>query len=764
MTFQGNVEAVPFGVAAAIAIVLALLTWERRVIPRARAFAVMMFGEAIWALSEALELLTVELPFKIIWFEVRAFGAMVTIVSLLAFVLVFTGRERWLLPRRFLCVVVPAIVLTLIAWTNSWHHTFWAQIWNERIGEHWIAMPSYGPFFWIAFVYSYSLVAVSAFLLAEAVWRSTGIFREQAAIMLFGVLLPWLVNFVDMAQIFGFIHVDTVAIAFAVTGLIFFPGVFRYRLLDLAPVAWAAVVDGMDDPVVVIDPWGRICDLNPAAQKLAHGSRIDLLGIQVDRALGHWPALAKRLLAISTECEASFEIEGPDPADATWFDARISRLARGSRECGWVLVLRDITPHKRAALERSNAMREHTARTEAEASNQSKDQFLAKVSHELRTPLNPVLATVTALLEDPVMSPSLRSALEMIQRNVILESRLIDDLLDFARIGRGKLTLHPELVDAHELINQVVRICQDEIRTANLQLDVYLSARRHHLDADPVRIQQVLWNLIKNAIKFTPAGGSITVRSSNNEGRDNGTGQAVRGNRLVIEVSDTGIGVAPEDVARIFEVFEQGDAPRAPSNGGLGLGLSISRSIVEQHGGKLTASSAGPGHGASFSVDVPAVATHVPLQATESASATPHAYPGSEQQPLRILLVDDNQDTLNYLSRLLSLRGYRVLTASSRANALQLAAEKSFDLLISDIDLADGSGLELIWNLRSQREVPAIALSGFGSSDDIEMSRSAGFALHLTKPVDFRLLVEAIQQLVEGSPSTSSFTSITNPG
>jgi PAS domain S-box-containing protein len=617
-------------------------------------------------------------------------------------------------------------------------------------------MPQYGPFFWIAFGYYYALVAISAALLLQAVIQSVGIFRWQAAIMLFGVLLPWVVNIVDMGRVFGFIHVDTVAISFAVTGLAFLPGVFRYRMLDLTPVAWAAVVEGMDDPVLVIDSQGRICDMNAAAEKLSRRPRADILGLKAKLALGHWPSLAERLGQIAQEAEARFEIKGPNPAADIWYDGRISPLGYGDRKRGWILVLRDITPHKSAAVDRLKAMREKAARAEAEASNQSKDQFLATVSHELRTPLNPVLATVTALLEDPMMSPSLRSALEMIQRNVLLESRLIDDLLDFARIGRGKLTLHPELVDAHELINHVARICQDDLRSANLQLDVYLAARRHHLDADPVRIQQVLWNLVKNAIKFTPAGGSITVRSSNNESHGNGSG-SVRASRLIIEVSDTGIGIAPDYLGRIFDVFEQGDAPRAAVSGGLGLGLSISRSIVQQHGGKLIAASRGPGLGATFTVDLPAVATAAPLQATGPSSATPHAYPGPPQEPVRILLVDDNADTLNYLSRLLSLRGYRVLTASSRASALQLASEQSFDLLISDIDLADGSGLELIWNLKSQREVPAIALSGFGSSDDIEMSRSAGFALHLTKPVDFRLLTESIQQLVEASTPTGSF-------
>src|SRR5262249_41369846 len=150
------------------------------------------------------------------------------------------------------------------AWTNEWHHLFWAEITNDQLGSFWIAMPRYGAGFWILFAYCYALVAVTTLLLAQAVFRLRGIFRAQAAILLFGVFVPWVVNIIDRSQVLGFIHLDTAAMAFAVTGLAFLPGLFRFRLLDLTPVAWAAIVERINDPVVVIDPWGRIVDLNPA--------------------------------------------------------------------------------------------------------------------------------------------------------------------------------------------------------------------------------------------------------------------------------------------------------------------------------------------------------------------------------------------------------------------------------------------------------------------------------------------------------------------
>src|SRR5262245_21407816 len=214
ITLQANPEAIPFGIAVAISGVLAVFAWRRRATPAAPAFAVMVAGEAAWALFEAMELVIVDLPVKRLCFALRVAGAVTTILSLLALVLRYTGRSQWLTPRRFGAICAPAVALTVLAWTNAWHHRYWAAIVNEQLGAFWIAMPRYGPGFWAHFAYCYALVAVSTVLLAQAVFRLTGVFRAQASVMLFGVLLPWVVNIIDMGQVFGFIHIDTVAIAF----------------------------------------------------------------------------------------------------------------------------------------------------------------------------------------------------------------------------------------------------------------------------------------------------------------------------------------------------------------------------------------------------------------------------------------------------------------------------------------------------------------------------------------------------------------------
>jgi signal transduction histidine kinase/ActR/RegA family two-component response regulator len=374
------------------------------------------------------------------------------------------------------------------------------------------------------------------------------------------------------------------------------------------------------------------------------------------------------------------------------------------------------------------------ARQEAEAADRAKGRFLAVLSHELRTPLSPILMAVSELL-DGDHRLDVRPTLEMIRRNVELEARLIDDLLDITRIGRGTLQLDPRTVDAHDAVRHAVQICLGEIEQGRIALGSNLAAAEHYVEADPARLQQIIWNLIKNATKFTPPGGSIAIRSRNQ--LPPGPGGRLR---LMIEVSDEGTGIDADALTRIFEPFEQGE-DSARHRSGLGLGLAISRSLAEAHGGRLTAASPGRGQGSTFLLELPTT-TRPAVMKPPSGSATP-SLPRS--RGLRILLVEDNRDTLKYIASVLSARGHEVTVAERLSDALLVAANQPLDLLISDIELPDGTGLELMRQLRG-RGLPAIAMSGYGSEEDVSASLDAGFAEHLTKPVDLARLIAAVHR------------------
>ncbi len=398
---------------------------------------------------------------------------------------------------------------------------------------------------------------------------------------------------------------------------------------------------------------------------------------------------------------------------------------------GVVLVFRDFS-HRR---ETERTLKK--AKEEAEAANTAKDNFLATLSHELRTPLTPVLATLTAWEDDRALNAEMLSSVQTLRRNVELEARLIDDLLDLTRIVRGKLPLNLEVADVHQLIEQVAKIYQSDILAKRLAMTMECRAGEHFVNADSARLQQVFWNIIKNAIKFTPAGGRITVRTGND-----GPG------RVRIAIDDTGVGMSPETLGRVFRPFDQGDREAVKRSGslGLGLGLAISKALVEAQSGRITASSDGVGKGSSFVVTLPAVAS--PARRTEVPQLTA-ATDSDRRRRLNILLVEDHADTARVMSRLLQNRGHQVAVAESVAAALETALAENFDVLLSDIGLSDGTGIDLMNQLRQKRgtTMPAIALTGFGMEEDIARCHEAGFTEHLTKPINFQKLEAAINRV-----------------
>jgi HAMP domain-containing protein/signal transduction histidine kinase/ActR/RegA family two-component response regulator len=364
-------------------------------------------------------------------------------------------------------------------------------------------------------------------------------------------------------------------------------------------------------------------------------------------------------------------------------------------------------------------------------SNLAKDQFLAMLSHELRTPLTPVLASALSLESEKASPENMRESVQIIRRNVELEARLIDDLLDLTRISKGKVQLNFEVVDAHTLLRNAVEICHADIEEKHLALHLDLAAQRVHLRADPARVQQIFWNLIKNSVKFTPKNGQISISTTND----------IDG-QLVVEVADTGAGIEASALPKIFDAFEQGGRTRL---GGLGLGLAISKTLVEAHRGTITAESGGRDQGAKFTVTFPTSA------AVSEQAAPPILTTAPQRQSKRILLVEDHEDTNRSLTNLLRLRGYHVQSANNVQSALKLSNTIEFDVLISDLGLPDGTGIDIIERLRSERPVFGIALTGFGMEDDVRKSQDAGFKHHLVKPIDLNKLDLLIQESANSS-------------
>lgn len=427
-----------------------------------------------------------------------------------------------------------------------------------------------------------------------------------------------------------------------------------------------------------------------------------------------------------------------------WFDIRIvaMRDPRGGVN-KWFGSCTDIHAQRESNEERELLLAsEQAARQAAEEANRAKDRFLAMLSHELRTPLTPVLAGTRLLEQIPGLPEAARAGVLMIRRNIELEARLIDDLLDLTRVANGKLSLTLDTVDVHEVIDAVLELFHSEIQIKQQDVHVERLAQHHYVRGDRARMQQMFWNLVRNAAKFTPDGGHIFVRT-----RDERM-------QVVIEVEDTGIGIAPDQIGKLFHAFEQGSHNMTRQFGGLGLGLAVTKALTEAHGGTVSAKSPGTHCGATFTIVLPTAAP-----GTGAARPADHSGP-HRAGALDILLIEDHEDTAEVMSQLIRALGHEVAVAASVAGALALTTAQRFDLVVSDIGLPDGSGIDFIRAFRKDSAAPAIALTGFGTDDDVRRSIDAGFTAHLTKPVNFeqleRLIEETVTQRANSAPKPAA--------
>lgn len=486
----------------------------------------------------------------------------------------------------------------------------------------------------------------------------------------------------------------------------------------------ASIVASSEDAIISESLTGYVTSWNAAAERLFGYTAAEMMGRSV--SILEPPGLegnTARTLQRIHEGERVLQFDTTRMRkDGTAIPVSVSvspiRDATG-RLVGASKIVRDISGRKEA--ERQLRL----AKEAAEEANLAKDQFLAVLSHELRTPLTPALLTARSLARRGLPA-ELHRAVELIRRNVELEAVLVDDLLDVSRITHGKLELRREPVDLDGLIESAVATCRAEAESRHQKVALELRATEHFAEADPARMQQVLWNLVQNAVKFTGESGTITVAS------DNPSPGTIR-----IRVSDSGRGIAPELLPRVFDLFEQAPVLGGRPRKGLGLGLAISKALVELHGGAIAAESAGTGLGATFTVTLPAhVETRVAPVAA-GAAAPP-------KRPLTILLAEDHADTAEALSRLLEDEGHRIFAVSTVEDAIAVGRREKVDLLITDLGLPDGSGHQLLGRLREVRPVEGIVLSGYGMAADVARSRDAGFLDHLTKPVNVERLLRVI--------------------
>lgn len=370
------------------------------------------------------------------------------------------------------------------------------------------------------------------------------------------------------------------------------------------------------------------------------------------------------------------------------------------------------------------------AKKSAQMANKAKDEFLAALSHELRTPLTPILMVATSMELDSELPLRIRELAGIIRSNAELEARLIDDLLDHTRIMNGKVNLVLAPVDMHALLGTAAEIVRSDASVKQVSITFDCQASAFYVNGDCARLHQVIWNVVKNGVKFTPVGGAVQLCTSNDAS-----------GRLILRISDNGIGVAPEHLGRIFNALEQGSISTR-QYGGLGLGLAITRGLVERHGGRIWAESEGPGKGTTIAIELATIAAPAEVSPAVAAASI-------SQGTLRLLLVEDHESTRNVLCLMLRKIGHEVHAAATGAEALAAATKVGhLDVLLSDLGLPDQSGYDLLKAIHAvQPQIVAVALSGYGMDEDVQRAKAAGFTAHMVKPVQFAHLRALLDQI-----------------
>ncbi|UKO99808.1 response regulator [Nostoc sp. UHCC 0870] len=530
-----------------------------------------------------------------------------------------------------------------------------------------------------------------------------------------------------------------------------------------------------------IDTEGLCKYTNPRYQAICELSAVESLQItwlesvypeHRERAIASW----SRYIQQGGNYSEEFQFQTTD-GSVRWVQVRSSPMLSNQGELlGYVGTLEDITTRKQAEEIRAQVIREQTARQEAEATNRMKDEFLAVLSHELRTPLTAMLGWSKILRVKKLDEKATARALEAIERNANTQVQLIEDILDISRIIRGQLRLNFCAVNPITVIEAALEVVRPLADTKGIKLYTALDATLGSVCGDPARLQQIVWNLLTNAIKFTPQGGQVEVHLEGIESKSPIQGELLTGkenqqssNSLAlsirksavcaqIKVIDTGIGIDQDFLPNVFERFRQADSTTTRSHSGLGLGLAIVRNLVELHGGTIAADSPGEGQGATFTVQLPLIYSSKetfgkPRENILALNSTP-------LKGIKVLIVDDETDTRNFLVFLLAEYGAIADIAASTDTALAMIEQSKPDILISDIGMSEQDGYTLIRKLRNLEaqqggHIPAIALTAFSSEDDSLQALKAGFQQHISKPVDPNKLIATVTRLLKLPSSVS---------
>ncbi|HPH96349.1 MAG TPA: histidine kinase N-terminal 7TM domain-containing protein [Anaerolineaceae bacterium] len=715
-----------------LAAVLAIYTWKHRTVPGALACTLLMAALAEWQFAYLMQYLSLNLQGMMFWYRMQYIGMSVLPVAILTFALQYSGREKWVTERILMILFSVPLVTILLTFTSEYHDLmfrFDVTTWST----------TYGVWFWISTVYSTILMLLAGLMFILNMVQSTGLYRWQAGLMFLTALLPLAAN---MLQLFSetiiILGMDISTLAFTLTGIIYAVSMFRFRILDILPVAREAVIASMSDGMMVLDNQERVVTVNPALQSMFNLTPQDAIGRRITEVMRPWPELMRRCRTITRTmyrdeiscCRANREI---------WYDVRVTPLKDPSGQVsGRLIVLRDISEIKETEAELRRA------KEDAEAANQAKSTFLANMSHELRTPLNAIIGYSEMLIEEAQDSgqEDLLPDLNKIRSAGKHLLTLINDILDLSKIEAGKMQLHLEAFNVEDLVNDAISTARPLVEKNENNLILNLPDHIGVMFADMTKVRQILFNLLSNASKFTQNGDiTVTITSQLKDGID--------GVRFIVQ--DSGIGMDPAQVSKLFQPFIQADASTTRKFGGTGLGLTITRYFCRMMGGSIDVSSV-PGQGSTFSVWLPRTVIDEKVEILSNQDTHPQPRGNRRLAANTILVVDDDPAARELLERFLSREGFTVVSAGSGEDALRMAREVHPVVITLDVMMPGLDGWAVLTTLKADPQLADIPVIMLTMIDNKQLGYALGASEYLVKPVDRSRLIALLNKYRQEEP------------